>query len=79
MMAKRGQFSPPEGRAISAASKGKHQNSPMMQWNVRSVKWLLLYASASIRMICKTADGIDSMLLSKVEKPMRLSVRERYP
>jgi hypothetical protein len=31
-----------------------------------------------MRMIWMTADGIDSMLLSKVEKPIRLRVRERY-
>jgi hypothetical protein len=49
----------------------------MKQWKVRSEKWLLLYANANIKMICNTAEGIDSMLLSKVEKPIRFRVSER--
>jgi hypothetical protein len=49
----------------------------MKQWKVRSEKWLLLYAKASIKMICKTAEGIDNMLLSNVEKPIRFKVSER--
>lgn len=78
VMANRPQFLPPEGSAIRAANRGNTQNSPKKQWKVRSPKNSLLQARMSMRMICRTADGMDNRLLLKVEKPMRLRVRERY-
>jgi hypothetical protein len=32
-----------------------------------------------MKMICRTAEGIESIFESNVEKPILLSVRERYP
>ena len=71
------QSSPWDGRANRAANSGRTQNSPNMQCNVRSLKNSLLYAKRSIKIICNTAEGIDSMLLLNVENPMRRRVRDR--
>ncbi len=49
----------------------------MKQCHVRSPKNSLLFARASIKTICRTADGIESMLLSKVEKPILFKVSDR--
>ena len=42
------------------------------------MKYSLLFASASIKMICSAAEGMESMFESNVEKPIRFSVRDRY-
>lgn len=68
---------PPSGRASRAARRGAIQNSPKMQWNVRSWKKSLLKASASMVIIWRTADGMVNMLESKRENPMRRRVRVR--
>jgi hypothetical protein len=44
-----------------------------------SLKNSLLLARASIKTTCRTAGGIESIFESNVEKPILLSVRERYP
>lgn len=46
-------------------------------YHVLSPKYSLLNANASIRTICNTADGIESILLSKVENPILLSVKDK--
>ncbi len=48
---KRPQAYPRAGRASSAARSGRDQNSPIKQWKVRSLKYSLLLAKASMRMI----------------------------
>ena len=77
VIVKRPHSCPPAGRVSRATRSGRHQNSPIKQCKMRSEKWLLLYANANIRMICSTAEGIDNMLLSNVEKPIRFKVSER--
>ena len=75
---KRDQSLPPLGSASNAARRGMIQNSPNTQWKVRSLKKSLLYASASMVITCKAAEGIVSMFESKVENPSLFKVSVRY-
>lgn len=77
VIANRPHSTPAGGSANNAISSGMTQNSPNMQWNVLSFQYSLLYANASISTICSAAEGMESMLELKVEKPRRLRVRER--
>jgi hypothetical protein len=67
------------GQSQQCSQKRKTPEFANKQWKVRSLKYSLLLARASIKMICRTAEGIESIFESKVEKPILLSVRERYP
>lgn len=77
VMENRAQLCPWSGRPSNAARSGRDQNSPNKEWKVRSPKYSLLLESISMRIICSTADGMESMLESKVEKPIRFRVSDR--
>lgn len=53
------------------------QNSPKAQWKVRSLKYSLLRARVSMRMIWSTAAGMVNMFELKVLKPRFLRVSDK--
>ena len=57
--------------------RGTSQNSPKKQWKARSLKYSLLYASASIVMTWTPAEGAVNMFEARVEKPNFLRVKVR--